>query len=293
MSRICVVGGTGLLGASLVPELRVQGYKVMCLSRQVKNDNNLIVDYFNSSSMELALDELKPSLIINLAALTNVDECEKNPQNAYMSNVKIVQNLTRWIRKTQKCHLIHISTDHVYDGLGPHIEANINIVNYYAFSKLSGELAASRVPSTILRTNFFGKSNSINRLSFSDWIYRSLLGKDKIEAFSDVYFSPISIESLIYYINLVLQKPINGIFNLGSREGFSKADFIHTFAEKLNIGTENVSNISFKDKKLKAPRPMDMRMDCSKFELAYNCGPMPTLKDQIDLISGDYLNAIE
>ena len=156
MASICIVGGTGMLGATLVPSLRDLGHKVVCFSRKSKDEEAMVVDYSNHDSLERALDACNPSFVINLAALTNVDECEKNPHLAYSANVRIVEILSGWIRKSTSCHLIQISTDHVYDGTGPHVEEKIKIVNYYGFSKYSGELAASLVPSTILRTNFFG-----------------------------------------------------------------------------------------------------------------------------------------
>ena len=101
-------------------------------------------------------------------------------------------------------------------------EENIKIVNYYAFSKYSGELAASLVPSTIIRTNFFGKSLCSGRDSFSDWAYKSLLKGDDISVFDDVLFNPLSFGTLIQFIQLILSKPVVGTFNLGSKKDLQK-----------------------------------------------------------------------
>ena len=67
----------------------------------------------------------------------------------------------------KKIHLIHISTDQIYDDSRPSIEADINIQNVYSFSKYAADLCVSSVSSTVLRTNFFGKSLCANRVSFS------------------------------------------------------------------------------------------------------------------------------
>jgi dTDP-4-dehydrorhamnose reductase len=89
--------------------------------------------------------KVEPEIIVNLAALTNVDLCERHPQLAYLSNVKIVENLASSIRNLPiRCHLVHLSTDQVYDGAGPHKEEDITLSNYYAFSKYASELAAER-----------------------------------------------------------------------------------------------------------------------------------------------------
>ncbi|MDB4110552.1 SDR family oxidoreductase [Amylibacter sp.] len=292
MASICILGGTGMLGASLVPFLRDLGHKVVCFSRKPKDGEAIAVDYSNDNSLERALDACKPSFVINLAALTNVDECEKYPHLAYSANVQIVETISRWIKKNPSCYLIQISTDHIYDGFGPHTEDKIKIVNYYGFSKYSGELAAALVPSTILRTNFFGKSKCPLRKSFSDWAFDSLHKGKQIKVFTDVQFSPLSIKYLAKYINLVISNPISGTFNLGSRDGFSKAKFVFTLAKSFNFSTKNVLCSSFKSLGLTAPRPSDMRMDCSKFEATYKCLELPTLEDQIMSIKGDYINEI-
>ena len=281
-----------MLGASLVPRLRDLGHKVVCFSRKSKDGQNMVVDFSDANSLERALDACNPSFVINLAALTNVDECEKNPHLAYSTNVRIVEILSSWIIRNANCHLIQVSTDHIYDGSGPHTEDKVKIVNYYAFSKYSGELAASLVPSTILRTNFFGKSECPSRKSFSDWAFNSLIKGENIRVFTDVLFSPLSIKSLVEHINLVITKPISGTFNLGCRDGFSKAEFVFTFAEYLGLSTKNVSRTSLDKLGLTVSRPKDMRMDCSKYESTYDLSYLPTLKDQINSITGDYINEI-
>lgn len=292
MANICILGGTGMLGTSLVPRLRDLGHNVVCFSRESKDGENMVVDFADDNSLERALEACNPSFVINLAALTNVDECEKNPHLAFSTNVRIVEILSSWIMRNANCHLIQISTDHVYDGAGPHTEDKVKILNYYAFSKYSGELAASLVPSTILRTNFFGKSECPSRKSFSDWAFNSLVKGESIQVFTDVLFSPLSIKSLVEYINLVITKPISGTFNLGCRTGFSKAAFVYTFAEHLGLSVKNVSRTSLDKLGLTASRPKDMRMDCSKFESTYDLLCLPTLKDQIISIAGDYINEI-
>jgi dTDP-4-dehydrorhamnose reductase len=77
----------------------------------------------------------------------------------------------------------------LYDGIGPHLENSINIKNVYALSKYSGEIAASLVPSTIIRTNFLGHFELSKRKNFADWLYNALKKQEEIQLFSDVFFS--------------------------------------------------------------------------------------------------------
>ena len=235
------------------------------------------------------LEKIKPEIIINLIGLTDVDRCEAYPNQAYLANVLTVKNISSWIKQTKMpCHLVHISTDQVYDGINPHDEENVTLTNYYAFSKYAGELAAASIPSTILRTNFFGRSQCANRTSLTDWILRSISNNDHIQVFNDVLFSPLSMTTLSTMIELIMHKKPNGIFNLGSHDGMSKADFAFAFAEELNLSTctmtrTSTDQITF----LKTYRPKDMRMNCVKFENALGV-KLPLLINEIKQVTREY-----
>ena len=157
-----------MLGHSLIPKLLKEGHLVASFGRTLAH-KTIIVDYSSLESVHQALNEIKPDFIVNLAALTDVDECERCPHDAYTANVGVVEILVSWIRSNNYCHLIQISTDQVYDGSERPIEKNVKILNHYTFSKYAGEIVARGINSTILRTNFFGKSLNVKRQSFSDW----------------------------------------------------------------------------------------------------------------------------
>lgn len=287
MATILVTGATGLLGCTLVPLLAGRGHKVV---RHGFNANaDVHADLRDAGQATAMLDHARPDCIINLAALTNVDTCESDPQAAYLLNVASVANLAAWMReKSPSSHLIHISTDQVYDGPGPQAEASPTIRNTYAFSKVAGELVCAGVPSTVLRTNFFGRSLCAGRSSFSDWLVGSLRAGTPIKVFEDVLFSPLAINTLAPMIELVVQKRPNGVFNLGSREGMSKADFAFALAAALELPTASMQRgLSAAHTGLTARRPGDMRTDSSLFERTLGV-QLPTLIDQIHSLRSDY-----
>jgi dTDP-4-dehydrorhamnose reductase len=283
MAKILITGASGLLGSSLAPFLSNYGHAVFTTSRITGTDLTSIDQTF------AALYMINPEVVVNLSAATNVDECEVNPQFAYLANVKIVENIVKWIQINNKCHLIHISTDQVYDGVGFHKEDDITIINYYGFSKYAGELATRLVSSTILRTNFFGMSKNHMRHSFSDWLVRELSNENKITVFDDVIFSPLSIINLTSFISLVINSKNYGTFNLGSCDSMSKADFVFAFAEELDFSTKNIIRGSVKDAKLSAPRPKNMSMNSSLFMEKFGVS-LPSLKDEILLACREYRN---
>lgn len=288
MQTILITGATGLLGSSLVPYLRDAGYSVITHAHKSRCAD-ILGDLSDGSRACEILEKVKPSIIINLASLTSVELCEDQANLAYLTNTCTVENLVRWIESSGlDCHLVQISTDHIYGGIGLHVEDSVSLTNTYAFSKYAGELAARRVPSTILRTNFVGRSKLSDRESLTDWVYNSIIAKRHVQVLSDVYFSPLSIAKLVEMIELVVQKRLIGVYNLGSHNGMSKADFDFSFAEALKLPTNTMTRIEAKQALfLKANRPKDMRMDCSKFENDFDV-KLPNLSDLIYQISKEY-----
>lgn len=286
MSKVLVTGSRGMLGATLVPFLRTCGHELICHSRHGEGD--IHADLVDAVQVRSMLDSSRPDVILNLAALANVDECERNPHKAYLENVKIVENLVDWIRHAETlAHLVQISTDQVYDDQGPHKEDSVALKNYYAFSKYAGELAAQAVPSTILRTNFFGPSRCEGRISLSDWIVASLRQKKQITVFGDVWVSPLSMETLSEAIALVIAQRHRGVFNLGSRIGMSKADFAFALAGKMQFPTDCMMRGSISQLKFEAYRPRDMQMDSGRFEHLFGMA-LPTLLEEIDKMGFEY-----
>jgi len=283
---ILVLGATGLLGSALVPLLKAAARPVATHGRSTLADFQ--ADLTDPLATGKLLDTVAPDLIINLVGLTNVDSCEQHPDQAYQLNVKTVENVAEWLRqKRSSCHLLQISTDQVYDSSGPHAESAVRLTNYYAFSKYAGELAAAAVQGTILRTNFFGRSQCAGRSSFTDWLYSALTRGESIRVFHDVWFSPLSLATLCKVIGVLAeQKPV-GVFNLGAQGGMSKAAFAFAFADALGLPAACLQQASVETAALAAYRPRDMRMLGSKLERTLGIR-LPTLEDEIILAAKDY-----
>jgi dTDP-4-dehydrorhamnose reductase len=288
MENILIAGATGLLGSRLVPFLKGCGHHV--ITHAYTSQAEFMFDLSDKEKTNKMLNRVQPSVIINLVSMTSVELCEEQVALAYLCNTRPVENLAHWLlTKGSSCHLVQISTDHVYDGDdGPITEDQITITNNYALTKYAGELAAIRVPSTILRTNFVGRSQVADRESLTDWVYTSMSESKAVNVLDDVYFSPLSITVLVEMIELVLTKKPIGIYNLGSHFGMSKADFDFAFAERLKLPTSKMTRIEMdKATFFKAYRPRNMLMDSSKFENAL-CVKLPHLADIIEQVAKEY-----
>jgi len=287
METILITGATGLLGSSLVPHLKKCNYKIVTQARSIQAD--YVLDLTIKDKVYESLEKIQPKVIINLVGLASVDVCEEQIRLAYLTNTCCVENLVNWINTSgANCHLVQISTDQVYGGVGEQSEDEITITNNYAFSKYAAELVASQVPSTVLRTNFVGRSMAPHRESLTDWIYNSIVRNDHVQVLDDIYFSPLSIKVLVEMIELVVKKKPTGVYNLGSHSGMSKAEFVFSFIESLKMPTNTITRIKTNQAKfLKAYRPKDMRMDNTKFENTLGV-KLPNLKDLIQSLVAEY-----
>ena len=285
-ATVVVFGAYGLLGASLCQVVADSGYRVLKQSRGHSGD--ISCDPTNKEEVTRLLNSIQPVAVINLVALSNVDVCEVDLPAAYMANVRSVEVLVSAILESQsRPHLIHISTDHVYKGAGPHIESSVSPINIYAMTKYAGELLAHQVGATILRTNFFGKSRNSSRQSFTDWIFQSLVEGRDLTVFDDVFFSALSMQALSNYVAIAIEAQVAGVFNVGTYDGISKADFAQKFAGCLGLNIDNMHIGSVKDMKLVATRPTDMRLNVTCFEKTFGID-LPDMDSQIREVAADY-----
>ena len=286
VSKVLIFGSSGLLGSRLTPYLRSCGYDVVSVGR---SDADYILTNFESNSLESLLKLHKPDCIINLIAATNVDICEKDVPLAVGSNMLVPAALSKAIDTFApgSCHFIHISTDQVYDGTGEHKEDIICPLNVYGVTKYSGELMIKTPSVTILRTNFFGKSYNSSRVSFSDWVVRSLKNSERVTFFEDVRFSALHMDTLCELLDQIIIRRLTGTYNLGCRNGISKADFAILLAQNLGLSLEKVTIGKSTDLKLPARRPLNMTMDIGRFESVSGL-KCPDIFEQINKTAQEY-----
>lgn len=280
MTTVLVTGATGLLGHALTAHFATRPYRLLRQSRG--SSTEFSGDLGEAGFVAQMMEESAPDVVINLVALTNVDRCERHPAEAFASNVRTAENLARLVASRPATHMIQISTDQVYDGPGPHIEADAAPSNIYAYSKYCAELYALAAGATVLRTNFFGPGLPA-RKSFSDWLIDGFARKTAMRLVTDVLFSPLHMDTLVRMIELVVSSPRPGVFNLGSRGGMSKRDFAHALARHLGFDAHDATDTTSAELGLHARRPGDMRMDVTNFEQAFNVR-QPELKTEISLL---------
>jgi dTDP-4-dehydrorhamnose reductase len=275
-NRILVTGAGGLLGVYLCNRGCQHG-EVFRLGR---SSGTILADLTDREQTGRIVSEISPTIVIHAAAMTDVEECEKSPDEADRQNRIATRNLV--IALPKKSRLVYISTDQVYpDTLGPHKEGTEAPVNQYGKSKLAGEREALSHENTIsVRTNLFGPSLTSGRASLSDFIIKNLSASAPTTLFRDIFFSPLHLDTLSAQIWELTLTGFKGTCNLGAREGISKAEFGLAVAAQKKLPLKNVTISDSGGISNRAPRSLDLRMDVAFVESILG-STMPTALEEI------------
>ena len=273
--NILVTGSNGLLAPYIIKSLASINTITSCSKSNGPNQ----IDLTDFSLVKDFINKVDPNVIIHCAALTDIEKAEKEPSLALINNCQATKNLIKNI--SDKCHFIYISTDQVYSKNSDlHCEGTENPINVYGKTKWLGAIEAKKHKNTtVIHTNMFGKSLN-NRISFTDNIINILKQHGELNLFEDAYFSPLHVEDIAYYLNKIILKKIYGTYNLGSRNGMSKKDFIIEMGNHLNLSLDKTNSVQSSKIKSRTNRTLDLRLNVSKIENIMGL-KMPNLIDSI------------
>ena len=255
MKKIFIIGSSGQLGKALI-KLFKSRYEIITTSHSKYNKIDYFLDITNPILTKDLISTISPDIIINLAALTDVDLCEKKPQLAKLINFHGVQNLVNAFNGP----IIHLSTDYVFDGAkGQYSEEDAtNPINEYGRTKLSGEqyLAKNSNDSLIIRTNVLYDYTSNSNASFLNWIVHSLNDKKVINVVDDQINNPTWTWSLAVVIDRAIRKELNGLIHWGDADWISRYEFALKIAESFNLKKDLIEPIKTAELKQTAIRPL-------------------------------------
>ncbi len=264
--EIMVLGSNGQLGRSIRDVFKNELFDITFFS---KSDLNIT----DKLKLEDALKTYNPKIIINAAAYTQVDMAEDDSLNAYSINSSAPKYLSE-ICKSKDIHLIHISTDYVFDGVknSGYIEEDVtNPLCIYGKSKLCGEenIIKSGCSYSIIRTAWVFSEYGNNFVK----TMISLANKNEISVVSDQIGTPTyagDIAKLILKIcSLKEFSNIRGIFHFSGNKKISWFEFSNfIFKSALEVGVikskPNLYPILSKDYITKARRPNNSVLNSSK-----------------------------
>ena len=261
MSRILVIGAKGMLGRDLTEVLRTSSFHDV-----IGWDIDEIDIGIEKDTVE-KISRLQPEIAINLAAFTNVDQCESEPDKASAINAEGTRHV---VLGALSCHakVIYLSTDYVFDGnkKEPYVESDLpNPLNVYGRSKFRGERYVQELTEDglIVRTQWlFGKYGN----NFVASILRQAREKKELSIVNDQTGSPTYTVDLAKAISVLIQHDARGIFHVANSDTCTWFVFARSVLEFSGITGVKVSPISSKELNRPAIRPPYSKFSCQKLK---------------------------
>ena len=282
MKKILITGASGLLGKHFIHAFsKFYDITAICFARPAYYENEvkwLKLDLRDKQSLR-ALKSIKYDYILHLAAMTHPEECEKYKEESFNINVEITKMITE-LAIQQKSKLIFTSTDLVFDGDNAKYseEDEINPRSYYAEHKALGEeyIRFHYPGSLVLRLSV--QLSKVFEQGFYFDIMNRLKNKEALNVFSDEYRS----FTFASYTVRVMQQLINqsGLYHLAMEGGCSRSELTYDMANKYQLDSAMIKEISKSSMLFKAFRPKDTRLKLDKLRAALH-EEVPLLKDEI------------
>jgi len=291
--KFLVTGSAGLIGSQVTKDLTLENHEVYSCYYNNKPicGNPLQLDLINQDKIIKTIQEIKPDSIIHLAAMTNVDQCETQPELAHLINVKSTEILAKQAAKLDT-FFVYVSTDYVFDGKkGKYGEDDFtNPLGYYGKSKLKAEEALNKLASNwcIARTSTpFGIHP--NKKSFPIWIKENLEAKKEIPVLIDQFTSPTYVPNLSKMLIEIAKRQILGILHIAGSTRISRYELAILVSEKLHLDKELLKPTQISKMTWNAQRPKDSSLDVSKATEILNEKPQ-TIQHSLNLLIEKILN---
>ena len=270
--KIFLTGKNGQLGYQLECDLK-KFHEVIATDRDT-------LDLKDTQSIEDTIYKIKPDLIINSAAFTNVDKAETEKDLAYQVNSLAPKALTK-ASKTLDIPIIHISTDYIFDGSKKDTymeDDEANPLSVYGKTKWQGEESVRQNPKHfILRTSWVFSFHGHN---FLKTIIKLAQEKNSLNVVDDQWGAPTSVKTLseaiqaiIQYIDLKNNLDIYGTYHVtsnGETNWYLYArkilDILESFKIELKLKKKDLYPIRSSQYSQDAKRPKNSRMNTTKFK---------------------------
>lgn len=284
LKKVIVFGGSGLVGTRF-RELNSERFDIIAPSHSE-------LDLVDINAVYKFLKSTDAPIILNLVGFTNVDGAEDQSGDqegdCYKTNVIVPKNLIQSSSLAHK-HLIHISTDYVFEGTltyRPYREDDkTHPLNWYAKTKLGGELELISFGGnyTIARIEMPFSAKYPGKSDFARYFYTELRAGKPIRAVKDQKITPVFTDDLVKALAMIIENPTQGIIHLASKNSTTPFDFAKRLAQTLKLDEELVRGVEFIsfNKDRKASRPQHSWLSIEKFEKIYGKDVLRTVEEEL------------
>lgn len=270
-----VTGGGGMVGRAVVDYCRSIGDQVFSYDHQS----------LDISAPGMVLEKIRqdrPDAVVNCAAWTDVDGCERNQERAFSANARGPEHLAQASRELN-ARLVTISTDYVFDGEkeGFYTQRDQpNPQSIYGASKLEGERKAqlAHARTIVVRSGFIFGPGGNNFLSTV--VARAARG-EKLKAIADAYGTPTYSRDLAIRLRELAELDLPGTFHVvNAGEGVSYEAFGRAALDFAGYSSTSFESVASSSLRRPAPRPRNSRLRCLLSE-AIGLTPLPFWQDSL------------
>ena len=268
--KLLITGASGLLGINLAMEAMGE-HEVIGVDRgKLKSAPFQVMktDFLQADEINPIIGSINPDWLINCAALANLEECEKHPDQARILNTDFPAELATVCAKLN-IKFVHLSTDAVFDGTkkgSPYTEEDEpSPPGIYSQTKLDGEQAVQQAnPQAIIaRVNFFGWSLG-GRRSLGEFFVNNLSEGKNVNGFTDVIFCPMWVNHLAQTLIAMLEKDLHGLYHVVGAQPMNKYQFGVEVARKFGLKESLISPLSVERSELTAKRSHNLWLSVNK-----------------------------
>lgn len=290
--RVLVVGANGLLGSNVLQAAQKRSWNVSGTfhSTQPPHDVSLTqFDLRNYEAFDDVIDEHDPDVVVNCAAMTDVDGCERHPDSAHIINGAASGGIAAHCEASDVA-FVHVSTDYVFDGSAsePYSEsAETNPVQVYGESKLAGEQAvhSEMTEAVVARLSFvWGIHRGEGTLTgFPAWVRGRLQSGEDVPLFTDQRVTPTRAGQAAETLLDLIDQNAAGLFHIACTSCVTPYEFGEAIADYVGNSMDQFETASIADVDRDAIRPMYSCLDVNKVESTLG-RPQPTLREDLETV---------
>lgn len=265
--RVLVAGCHGLLGQHLLgtapAHARLYGLARHADARDARLSGYLRGDIADGAAWDEALRAFSPDLVLNAAALTDVDGCERDPDACARVNRDALR-----APAASGIPLVHLSTDYVFDGAaGPYAEDDpVNPPNAYGRIKLESEriVLAGSPRNLVVRTMWVWGEGQGAKQSFPDFVRGRLAASGPVRAVTDQWGNPTRAADLAMAIWKLVECGCSGVYHAAGADRVTRFEWARRVAEAHGLDATRIEPVATDALGLPARRPLLSGLRCDK-----------------------------
>ena len=281
MTTLWITGAGGVVGGKLVEQAVASGRydRIRALSHAPAPDlaarhaavEWATLDLGDRDTVQQQARLAPPDVVVNPAAMTNVDACESRRDEARRANV----DGPRWLAEVCRdrgARLLHVSTDYVFPGddaqPGPYAEdATPRAISYYGQSKLDGERAIAAAcgddtPYAIVRTALvYGLGR---RANFVTWLAGELRAGRRVRIVRDQFNTPTIADDLAAVLLWLATHEGAGIYHAAGSDLVGRHEWALAIANHFGLDTSLIDWVTSAELAQPAPRPLRSGLTCAR-----------------------------